>query len=91
MIEQIADRAIRAEVATVLRERMPDFGDRSILVVGHAIDHHSRPARSVALVTYLLVIGSIEISGTSLDRPVDIVLGHALRLGFIDGQPQSWI
>ncbi len=70
---------------------MTDLGDRAILIIGQAIDHHCGSTRAVSLVADLLVVGSIEVAGTALDCPIDIVLGHALRFGFIDGEPQPRI
>jgi hypothetical protein len=89
MIEQVADGPVRTEVAAEFRERMADFRHRPIAIVGHAVDHHRGAARSVALVTNLLVVGAVKLPRATLDRPVDIVFGHALGLGLVDGQPQA--
>src|SRR5690606_25059697 len=56
---------------------------------GGAIHHDGDPGRTVALVARCLEMGTLHLARAALDRPVDVVLGHALRLGTIDGRPQT--
>src|SRR5208282_5322974 len=58
MLEQKSDRTVRAQVATMLGERMPDIGDGSRAIVRQAVDNHRRPIDPVTLVADLFVINT---------------------------------
>ena len=75
----------------MLGKSVPNFRHGAILVVGQAINHDRRTAWPVTFVANLGIVGAIELAGTALDRTIDIVLRHALRLGLVDRQAQPRI
>src|SRR3546814_9236578 len=79
-VETVADAARGAEVAAILAERGADVGRGAVAVVGQCLDDQRDAAGAIALVADLLVI--IAFAARRLvDRALDIVLGHRLRLG----------
>jgi hypothetical protein len=68
---------------------MPHICHRSHPVVGQAIDDHRRTAGAIALVTNFLVADAFQFAGALLDRAIDVVVRHVLRLGLVDGHPQA--
>src|SRR5690606_27306629 len=88
VVEEVAHRAVGAQVPAELRERVAYVGGRAVAVVRHAVDDHGRAARAVALVADFLVIRAVALTCTAPDGTVDVVLGHALRLGLLDGKAQ---
>ncbi len=61
---------------------MPDFGNRTVLVVRHDFDEDGDAAGAVPLVDHFLIgDAAIGIARSFFDGPVDVVLGHVLRLG----------
>ena len=70
---------------------MTDLRDRTVTVVGQAVDHDGRAAGSVTFVAHLHVLDAVQFARAALDGTLDVVLGHALRLGLVDSQPQTRI
>ena len=62
MIEEVIHRAVGAQVAAELGERVPHVGDSAVPVVGHAVDHHRSPAGTVPFVANFLVVRAPSIS-----------------------------
>ena len=91
MLEQKCDRAIGAEIAAILGEGVAHIRDSAHAIVRHAIDQYGCAGDTITLVTYFLVIHALQITAAALDRALDVVLGHVLLVGFIDGQTQPGI
>src|SRR5690606_7608426 len=47
--------------------------------------------QTCALPIYLLVIGTLELAAAALDRAVDVIFRHALRLRLVNRKPQAGI
>jgi hypothetical protein len=56
-----------------------------------AVNHDRYAARTVTLVTDFDVIHALQVSRAALDSAIDVFLRHALGLGFVHRQPQTWI
>src|SRR5262249_4449898 len=65
-----------------------DLAGGPVAVVGHDLDQHRGAARAEHLVAELLVRDAFEVAGPLLDRPVDGVVRHVDRAGFVDGSAQ---
>src|SRR5207302_10459863 len=77
----------RAEGPPPLRGDVPDLRSRPVLVVGLRADEHRDPAGGHALVEDLLVRRPFCPAGSPLDRPLDVVVGHAGFARPLDGRP----
>ena len=49
----------------------------------------SHAAGAVTLVKHLFQVAAFELAGAVLDRPGDVLLGHADRLGGVDGGAEA--
>ncbi len=87
-VEHERDGVGLAEVAAVLAENGPHVGRGAVPVVGQHLDDEADAAGTEALVADLFHIVGVAGAGL-LDRPVDVVLGHALGLGADDRQAQA--
>src|SRR5439155_9161426 len=88
VLEEERDRAVGAEVAAVLGERVAHLRDGAGAVVGHAIHHHRGAARPVALVADLLVGGALQAARAALRSALDRVLGHVRVVRLVDREAQ---
>src|SRR3989442_9940322 len=93
LAEQGGDRAVRAEIAAVLGERMAHFGHGARAVVGEAVDHDRGAARPIAFIARLVVGHAVELTRAALDRALHAVLGHVglARLAHRQAQPRVGI
>jgi hypothetical protein len=89
LVEHPADAAGLAQMPAVLGKDVTDLGDRSILVVGHDLHEHRRAAGTVSLVQDFLVRDTRQLAGPFHDRPLDVVGGHVLFFGFLDGRAEA--
>src|SRR5688572_23924266 len=87
--EHEGDRAVGAEVAAELAERMAHVGHGADLVVGEAVDDHSDAAGRVALVADFHVGHAFEFARGLLDRAFDDVLRHVHRQAAVDRRAQA--
>lgn len=78
-------------IAVVPVEDHPDVADRTILVVGQALDHHRDTARSVPFVDNLLVNHIAQLTRALLDRAFNVGVGHVGRLGRGQSGPEPRI
>ena len=86
----MAHRARRAKVAAILAERGAHIGCGAVAVVGQRLDDHGNAAGAIALIAHFFVI--LRIAAARLvDRALDIVLGHRLRLGRVDREAQAGV
>ena len=79
-LEAVADAAAGAEIAAVLGKDRADVGRGAVAVVGQRLDDQRDAGRAEALVADFLVILGVA-ARRLVDRALDIVLGHRLRLG----------
>jgi len=89
MLKHIGNCSIGTHVSAKFCESMTNFRNGAISIVGHTVDHDRRSARTITLVTNFNEINAIRIATALLDGALDVVLGHALRLGSIHCKPQS--
>ena len=87
MVEGEGYRACLTERAAGLAEGRADGRGGAITVIGQRFDDDGNSTRAIAFVTDGVVVFRVS-AGSLLDRPVDIVLRHRLRLGILDRQPQ---
>ncbi len=85
MIEKIAHGTIRTEITAEFRKCMPHLGNRSIPVIGQTVDHDRRSARTIPFITNLLVLVTTGVARATLNRTFNVVFGHTLRFGLVDG------
>ena len=84
----MADRAAGAQVAAVFGKRSAHVGGGAVAVVGQRFHDDRHAAGAIALVAHFLVVLGIALGGL-VDRPLDVVLGHRLRLGGVDRGAQA--
>jgi hypothetical protein len=84
----VAHRAGGAEIAAILRYRGAHIGGGAVAIVGQRLDDQRDAARAEALVADLFVILAVALARL-VDRALDIVLGHRLRLGRGDRGAQA--
>ena len=77
-VERVTDCARCADVAAVFRYRCLDVGRGAIAVVGQGFDDERDAAGAKAFVADFLIIRAVAL-GRIIDRPFDIVFGHAAR------------
>ncbi len=87
-VEAMRNAALGAKIAAVLRKGGAHGGGGAVAIVGQRLDDDRAAARAVAFVTHFLIAFAVLRAGL-VDRALDVVLGHRLRLGGIDGQPQA--
>ncbi len=68
---------------------MPDFADGSIAIVGGHQHQHRGAARPVALKRHFVDLAAFQFTGAAHDGALDVVGGHAGRLGVGDGLAQT--
>src|SRR5690606_79604 len=85
--EAMGDRAFRPQIAAILGEGGADAGRGAVAIVGQRLDDQGDAAGAVAFVADFLVILAPGRRGL-VDRALDIVLGHGLRLGVVHRQTQ---
>ncbi len=90
MAEQEGDRIVRHHLAAELREGRAHIGAGAVAVVGQRLDDQRHAAGPAAFVAHLVVV--LRVAALALlDRALDIVLGHRLRLGGEDRGAQARI
>src|SRR5690606_28505206 len=89
VVEHEGDRAILAQVATVLAERVSHLGYGAGPIVGHAVDDHRGAADTVTFVANFFVIGIVRTARAALDRALDVVLGHVGIGGLVPGEAEA--
>src|SRR5512143_3335397 len=73
-----------------MREGVAELGNGAVAVVCDALDHHGHAVRSKALIHHLLEgCRVLVLAGAAADGALDVVLGHVLRAGLVDGQTQA--
>ncbi|MCY1172893.1 hypothetical protein D9M73_130370 [compost metagenome] len=87
-VERMADRARCAEVAAILGHAGAHVGGGAVAVVGERLDDQRNAAGAEAFVADFLVILGVALRRL-VDRALDIVLGHRLRLGGVDRHAQA--
>ena len=73
----------------MLAEKMADFADGPVLVVGERFDHQRHAAGPVALVGDLLVRDAGLFAGSAANRAVDVLPRHVVRLRFSDNRAEA--
>jgi hypothetical protein len=73
----------------VLGQHLAELGRGAHLVVGHDLDQDGDATRTIGLVGDLLVGDAGELTGTLLDRALDVVGRHVESLGRADGGTQA--
>ena len=81
LLEQVGDRAGLAEVASVLAQRMTYVGPGPVAIVGGHQNQDRRAARPVAFEHDFVDLTSFQFTGSTHDGALDVVGGHAGRLG----------
>ena len=89
-LEEVVHRARLAQVPVELGEDVAHLGAGAVAVVGQGVDQQGHAAGAVALVDDPLErVGVLVGAGALVDRPLDVVLGHRVVLGLLDGQGQG--
>ena len=70
---------------------MADLADRAVAVIGGHVNQDGDAAGSVALEHHFLDLAALEFAGAALYGALDVVGGHAGRLGRQDGGAQPGI
>src|SRR5262249_17459206 len=83
-LEHPGDTALLAEVAAVFREEMADLADSSIAIISGDGDQNCRAAGAVAFEHDFIDLPAFELAGAAHDGALDVVGGHADRLGRCD-------
>src|SRR4051794_8352044 len=87
--EEVGDRPGVGHRPAVAGHGGADLHGRPVLVVGEALDEDGDAAGGVALVGDALVVDAAGLgAGPSLDRAVDVVVGHRALLRLLDGVEQ---
>ena len=89
-VETVRDAARCAEVAAILGKGGADIGGGAVAVVSQRVDNDGNAARAIAFVADFLVILAFA-ARCLVDRALDIVLRHRLRLGGIDRSAQAGV
>jgi hypothetical protein len=66
-----------------------NLGDRTIAILGVALQNDRRASWSVTLVNDLLVVSAFDCSRASVDCSLNVLHRHGDFPGFIDDDPQS--
>jgi hypothetical protein len=91
-VKHIGNAAARREVALIFAENATDLGGCPVLVVRGSLNDDRHAPWPIPFVDNLVkVLGLCSFTGASLDRPLDIVIGHALAPGRLDGAAQTRI
>jgi hypothetical protein len=53
--------------------------------------HDGNPARTIALVHDLLILGAFQFARAALDGTLDIISRHVMLPRLFDGEPQPWV
>src|SRR5438874_47728 len=85
-LEDPGDGAVVGHVAAATRERGANVGDRAVPVVSDRVDDDGGAAGSVALVGDFLEIFDLAGAGATVDGTFDVVAGHVVIAGVLDGQ-----
>ena len=89
LVEEVGDRAGRAEAAAVLGQQVAHVGAGAVAVLGHRLDEQGDAAGAVALVHDVLDRRRVGARAGALgDRPLDVVLGHRGVARLLDGELQ---
>src|SRR6185295_17481723 len=80
-----------AELAAVCVENLADLRRCAIAIVSHDLAEDGCATRAVALVEHFLHLAAGDLARAALDRPLNIVLGHADGFGVVDRVPQAEI
>ncbi len=75
----------------MLAKKMAYLSDRAVSIVGRAVHQYCNTARGISFIAYLFVRNTFQLTGTSLNRPVNRVARHIGRQRFIDRGSQSGI
>src|SRR4029077_505124 len=78
-----------SEVATELREPMPDRGGRAVAVVGERVDHYCDSGGPVSLVANLFQLLARPLAGGALDRVLYLVGGHVYLACLLHSESQA--
>src|SRR4029077_12806219 len=91
-VKHVGNASAGREVAVVLTKNSSDFRGGAVLVIGRRFDDHRHPAGAVAFVNDFLKTLRIDaLAGAAFDRPLDVVVRHALRPGHLDHAPEPGI
>src|SRR5689334_12342116 len=91
-MKHVRDAASRGEVAVVLRENSPDFRSRPVSIVRSRLYDDRHTAGRITFVRdFVELLAILCLAGAALDRPLDIVIGHALRSRRKNSAPQTGI
>src|SRR5690606_19047883 len=84
--EQVRDAARVGQAAPGTGQRGAHLHRGAVLVVGEALDQERNATWAVALVHDRLPVGATRLgTGTTLDGPVDVVVGDGRLLRLLDG------
>ena len=90
-LEHPRDAALLAHVPAVLGERVADFADGAVAIVGRDIDQHGCAARAVAFEHDFFDLAAFQFAGAAHDRLLDVVGRHGHVLGGQNGGAQPGI
>src|SRR5262249_31868943 len=90
--EQVGHRAGVGHVPTVAGHRDAHLAGGAVAVIGQALDQPRAAVGSVALVGDGLVVGATGLLAcATLAGPLDVVVGHRVLLGLLDGVVQRGV
>jgi hypothetical protein len=89
ILEVPRDGAGLAEVAARAGEDVAHLGDDAVAVVGRDLDEDRGAVRAVALVGDLGEIGAVAAAHRALDGALDVVGGHVVLFGLLDGEAEA--
>ena len=78
----------RSQIATMLGEIAAHVGGCPVQVIRHRFHNDGDPVRAIALIADFRIILGVA-PNRLLDRAVDHILGHGLRLGGLDRKAQA--
>src|SRR5438552_8564089 len=79
-MEHIGNTSGRAKVAIIFDQDAANLRGCAILIVGRSFDNYRYAARRIALVNnFIETRGFVSFAGSPFNRPVDVIVRHALR------------
>ena len=89
-LELEGNRTSGAQGAASMAEGRTDIGSGAVLVVGQAVNVHGDTSGAIALIGDLGVVGCIRTRTKGLlDSSVNLVLGHGVHAGLLDGRSKG--
>src|SRR5690554_2281581 len=76
--------AIFAQIAVMLGEHMPNFGDDAVSIIGRAGQKDRHAAGAITLIIKGFIGDAFELAGALFNRTLNRILGHIGGFGLVD-------